>query len=74
MGGRVIPTASSFGLRSLEQPQERRWCPGRRDGCQCCKEALCVLLVIEHCVLTQASIVISGYSEAINSACSLLCC
>lgn len=34
MGGRAIPTASSFGLRSLKQPQEQRWCPEGQDGCQ----------------------------------------
>lgn len=74
MGGRVIPTASSFGLRSLKQPQEQCRCPGRQDGCQCCKEALRVLPVIENCALAQASTVVSGYSEAINSACNFLCC
>lgn len=74
MGGRVIPTASSFALRSLKQSREWRWCPGRRDGCQHCKEALCTALVTENCGLTPASAVISGHSEAINSACNSLCC
>jgi len=74
MGGRAVPTTSSFGLGSLRQPQEQRWCLGRWDGCQCCKEVLCVLLVMEDRALTQASTVTSRHSEAINSACSLRWC